>query len=198
MADLLQVALKEWEVACGALLSGELAVLVRKGGILESENAFALEHPRFLLFPTWIHQDVRMLKEPWQKGVAQVSAEPARVKLAGWAEAVQIWELGGAGFAGGIERVEEQLKGIGDLHIWNEAWVKMRAAYRPEKPLYVVALRAWRLPQVVELANTPAYAGCRSWVPLEEGVEVGGSVAALSEEKLGGIVERVERALGRG
>lgn len=197
MSDKLTVALKEWDVACRALLSGELAVLVRKGGILESENAFELEHPRFLLFPTWIHQEVRMLKEPWQRGVTQVSAEPARVKLAGWAEAVKIWELGGAGYEGGVAHVEEQLKGIGDLHIWNEAWVKMRAAYRPEKPLYVVVLRAWKLPQVVELANTPAYAGCRSWVPLEEGVDVEGSVPAISEEKLGGIVERVGRALGR-
>ena len=50
----LAVALKEWDLVITALLEGRHAVLLRKGGLLEADNQFELEHPRFLFFPTFI------------------------------------------------------------------------------------------------------------------------------------------------
>src|SRR5689334_22817537 len=73
----LQVALKEWAVVCAALASGRQIVLLRKGGIYEAAGEFELENREFLLFPTYLHQKRRMLKEPDRAGFEERSAEPA-------------------------------------------------------------------------------------------------------------------------
>ena len=51
-----RTALKEWAVACEALGRGEQVLLLRKGGISEEGREFRIEHPEFLLFPTFEHQ----------------------------------------------------------------------------------------------------------------------------------------------
>ena len=59
----------------------------------------------------------------------------------------------------------------------------MRFSYRPENPLYLLLVRAYRLAQPATLANTPAYAGCKSWVPLELPVETGDALPVLDDVK---------------
>src|SRR5438045_4945909 len=78
----LPIALKEWKLVTDALLSGRQAILLRKGGIYESGGEFELEHRRFVFFPTYIHQNLTMLKPDAQSGFAARSAEPATVNLA--------------------------------------------------------------------------------------------------------------------
>jgi hypothetical protein len=51
-----RVAFKEWAVVVDALLRGDQAIIVRKGGLLEGPNGFQIEYPEFLLFPTLFHQ----------------------------------------------------------------------------------------------------------------------------------------------
>lgn len=80
-------------------------------------------------------------------------------------------------------------------HIWDKALLDMRFSYRAEKPLYLVVVRAHRLAAPVVIANTPEYAGCRSWVPLEEGVDVSGSVA-VGEEVVQATLARVRAVFG--
>ncbi len=177
----MNIALKEWNLLGEALLSARQAILLRKGGILEANNEFELEHRRFLLFPTFVHQDVKMLKPQWRAGVTNVRDEPERVTLKGFAEVVRVWEVPS----------RAAMDELFDLHMWDTPLVDMRFAYRPEKPLYLVVVRGWRLREAVELANTAEYAGCKSWVTLEESVDTTGAVAAMEEGKLAGIVERV-------
>jgi hypothetical protein len=43
-------------------------------------------------------------------------------------------------------------------------------------------LRAYRLPEPVELPYSEAYAGCKSWIELEEPVSTQGSRPALPDE----------------
>ena len=62
-------------------------------------------------------------------------------------------------------------------------------------PLYLLIVRAYRLSKPVTLRNTPAYAGCKSWVPLTAGVEEEGSRPAMEQGKFETITERVEAAL---
>src|SRR5438093_10981103 len=52
----MRVAFKEWAVVVDALGRGEQVVILRKGGIREGRKGFAVEHERFLLFPTLFHQ----------------------------------------------------------------------------------------------------------------------------------------------
>src|SRR5258708_20024339 len=76
----LKIGLKEWASVCRALEEGRQIILLRKGGIHESAGEFELEHPQFVLFPTYLHQNLKMLKEREHPGFEPMSAEPARVK----------------------------------------------------------------------------------------------------------------------
>src|SRR5271154_4893658 len=84
------VALKEWATVCRALESGRQILLLRKGGIYEAAGEFELEHRRFLLFPTFLHQNLAMLKPVEHTGFRAVSAEPSEVRLSAAAEVTDI------------------------------------------------------------------------------------------------------------
>ena len=57
------VALQEWAAICERLGDGRQVCIVRKGGIHERGGGiFALEHDRFALLPTYLHQDAARLR----------------------------------------------------------------------------------------------------------------------------------------
>ncbi len=183
----LSIALKEWDFLISALLEGRQALLLRKGGILESDNQFELEHPRFLLFPTFIHQHPRMLKPQFCQNLPQTRAEPDLITIRGYAEVARIFEVPS----------RPQLEQLDDLHIWDAPMLDMRFHYRPEKPLYLVVLRAFKLPAPVMIKNTLEYAGCKSWVPLHDAVDISGATPAITTEALAAVTTRIEATFGR-
>ena len=77
----LQVALKEWATVCTALENGRQILLLRKGGIYEAAGEFELQNRAFLLFPTYLHQNRKMLKPEAHAGFQPVTAEPGQVRL---------------------------------------------------------------------------------------------------------------------
>lgn len=186
---MLKIALKEWAVVCDLMLEGRLALLLRKGGIHESggPGVFELEHPKFALFPSWMHQKPAMLKESVRSRVQTFASEPAEITLSGVGQVVRIWAVrnrapldpGGA---------------LDDLHCWTREQIDMRVNYRPENPLYLMAVRVYRLNSPRAMANLPEYAGCKSWVPLRDvdGVEDSGARAVMCEPEFGSVLERVE------
>jgi len=169
----LNVALKEWASVCQALEEGRQMVLLRKGGIYEAAGEFEVEHREFLLFPTYLHQNKAMLKPAEHERFEARSAEPAEVAISAACVVSDIIELKSRG----------QIDGIDDEHVWTPPLIDMRFNYRPENPLYLLLVRAHRLHQPVMLANTPAYAGCKSWVPLEHPIETGGATAVMDDVK---------------
>ena len=56
------LALKEWAVAVKSLGRGEQVLILRKGGIHRDDRDFRLVHPLFLLYPTYEHQKVELIK----------------------------------------------------------------------------------------------------------------------------------------
>jgi hypothetical protein len=184
----LGVALKEWDLVISELLAGRQAILLRKGGILEANNEFELEHRRFLFYPTFVHQDSRMVKAEKRAAIRRAAQEPGEVEIRGYGEVAKILEVP-------IERGRERVDRLMDVHVWDVPLVDMRFAYRAEKPLYVVVVRAFVLAEPVVMENTAAYAGCRSWVPLEREVQVSGAQQAMQEEALQGVVRRIEETL---
>ena len=52
----LSIAFKEWAVICRALAEGRQSLILRKGGIAEAGGQFRPEHDRFLLYPTYFHE----------------------------------------------------------------------------------------------------------------------------------------------
>src|SRR5262249_2549383 len=52
----LRHAFKEWAVVCRALADGRQTLLLRKGGIAGEVGVSRVEHNRFWLYPTYVHQ----------------------------------------------------------------------------------------------------------------------------------------------
>lgn len=167
----LQVALKEWNTVCGALESGRQMLLLRKGGIYESAGEFRLEHREFLLFPTFLHQNLNMLKPADHAGYEPLNEEPNQITIASAGVVTDIIEL----------KSREQMNRIDDEHVWTAPLLDMRFNYRPENPLYLLLIRAYRLHAPATISNTPGYAGCKSWVPLEQPIETGDALPVMDD-----------------
>src|SRR5262245_51491390 len=56
---MLRTAFKEWAVICRALAEGRQSLILRKGGIAEEGGQFRPEHERFLLYPSFFHEQHR-------------------------------------------------------------------------------------------------------------------------------------------
>jgi hypothetical protein len=171
LPDTLDTGLKEWATVCAAIGDGRQIVLLRKGGIYESSGEFELEHRQFVFFPTYLHQKLEMLKPEAQKGFEPRNAEPNQIELSLAGEVTDIIQL----------KSRQQADEIDDQHIWTAPLLDMRFDYRPENPLYLLLVRAYRLAKPVTVENTPAYAGCKSWVPLEERISTAGAKAVLDD-----------------
>ena len=78
-------------------------------------------------------------------------------------------------------RSRAQMDALDDEHVWTAPLIDMRFNYRPANPLYLLLVRAYRLAHPVTLENTPAYAGCKSWVPLDEPVETPGATPVMDD-----------------
>ena len=188
---MLDTALKEWSIVCDLLLAGELALLLRKGGIHESggPGVFELEHPRFLLYPSYVHQKPAMLKPAFRDRVELLETEPDEITFRGLGEAAKIWRVPS-------REAFDQLDG---LHCWSPAQIDMRFDYKPERPLYLMAVRAYRLAQPRTIKNHAEYAGCKSWVALRPGdvVDDRGATPVIAGEEFAAIMKRVDKAFSR-
>lgn len=184
-----QKALKEWAVVCRALESGAQSVLLRKGGIIEETRDFKLVEKRFLLYPTYEHQDLSSVQEPYRDLFRQTLDDrppPDVVRVTSWAEVTDLF------LTFDLDRV----LALAGLYAWSEDYVRMRMAYKPRKPMNLVVVRAFRLPAPVDLPYFEHYAGCKSWVPVEgDEISTAGSWPVLSDEEHPARVRRVARAL---
>jgi hypothetical protein len=183
----LPVGLKEWATVCRALETGRQTLLLRKGGISEAIGGFELENSQFLLFPTYLHQNLNMLKPEAHAGFEPHAAEPQHVKLSAAGVVTDIVRL----------KTRAQMDALDAEHVWAAPLIDMRFNYRPANPLYLLLVRAYRLPRPVTVENTPAYAGCKSWVPLEEPVNIAGAAPVLDDPSYASRRRRILDALER-
>ena len=169
----LQIALKEWATVCKALETGRQMLLLRKGGIYEAAGEFELENPQFLLFPTYLHQNLTMLKPESHEGFEAAGAEPSEVRISAAAVVTDIVQL----------KSRQQMDALVDEHVWTAPLIDMRFNYKPQNPLYLLLVRAYRLHEPMMIANTPAYAGCKSWVPLDQSIATGLAMPVLDDAR---------------
>lgn len=168
----LRIALKEWDVVCRALETGRQIILLRKGGISELGGRFEVEHRQFLMFSTFLHQSRDMLKPEAHDELGAHSAEPAMITLRIAAEVTDIVALAD----------RRQMDALDAEHIWTPVLINARFNYKPRNPLYLLLVRAYRLVEPVTIPNTAAYAGCKSWVPLEQSIDVTGARPVVDEQ----------------
>src|SRR5215210_6250217 len=184
--DTLQHALKEWAVAVRALERGETALLVRKGGI--REKAFAVPRTRFLLLPGYEHQRPELLKREYRglmDGIPDL-ADDELLRFSSFAEVAGAFEISEA----------EELSALDAHHMWTPEYAESRFRWRPKKPLTVLVLRAYLLPETIELSYRGEYGGCKSWTRLQEPVFVEGARAALPDEDFDRLVAPALGVLG--
>lgn len=182
--------LQEWAVVCRALAEGRITLTVRKGGIHERGGGlFTLEQQCFALMPTHLHQDAGRVLPAFAGdyfAAVQNDPTPGAIAIACWAEAVRIWKVGD------LERVQA----LGEELLWNRDELARRFAYRDQPWLYVVALRIHRLLQVAVIPDHPSYAGCRSWIPLKQPLQLGGSQPVLGDRDHAARIQAIDRTLG--
>ncbi len=178
--------LKEWQVAVTALLQGETILLLRKGGIRDTKGQFSLAAQEVLLLPTLEHQRLSLLKAPFQiLAVDGATADTDRVCFTGWATITHALPLAAAA----------EVAALLPYLVWNEQFVAERLGWQPDRPLYGLLLRAYRLESPLVLPRHKGYSGCRSWVKLDESVAMEDSTPALAEADYADQVNSILAAL---
>jgi hypothetical protein len=163
------IALKEWNSVIAALGSGEQFILIRKGGIADA--AFGLEANRFYLFPTNFHE-----------GGGQ---SPSPVPITHWCEVVRTWQV----------RDLDTLLRLEPLVLFDRATLEQRVRFRPDQAIYVIAVRTFELRKPANVEMKEDYGGCRSWISVDEEIDVDGSRPVLSDSDLRARIETVDALL---
>ena len=168
-------ALKEWNVAVNALEAGKIIMLLRKGGISEENNRFTVEHNQVLLYPTFEHQKPDLLKSEYSSQVEPVPSgwHPETVKISSFADITDILPV----------KDKSIIEGLFPYHIWNEDFVSDRLKFKPSQPLFVLLLKTYKLPQIIEITYRPEYGGCRSWIDLKIPINISEISPVLSQSK---------------
>ena len=187
MPSLVAIALKEWAAICRALFAGRQSLILRKGGIAEATGEFALEAKRFLLYPTFVHQQETGLRPEGQSFLDDANRDrpPAGfVRIEAWAEVT------------GIYLIRDLLPAhlIAHLHFWSDDAVEKRFHYRTPG-VNVLVLRVHRLPRAVEVAEEADYLGCKSWVPLTNGIDIAGSTPVLTDNQYRDVIGQLDTLL---
>jgi hypothetical protein len=162
-------ALKEWASVIDALGSGAQVVLIRKGGLADA--SFGVEAERFYLFPTNYHD--------------AGGAEPAHVRITHWAEVVKTWQIREAAM---LDRLES-------LTILDREAIETRYRFRPDQAINVIAVRAYRLTKPADVVMKAEYSGCRSWVSIDEEIDIDSSAPALSDDALDAQINAIDALL---
>ena len=182
----LRHALKEWAVAVEALERGETALVVRKGGI--REKTFAVPKTRFLFFKSHEHQKAAQLKPAYHDLLWSIPQrrDDEPVIFTSFAEVYRAYEVSEA----------EELEALDPHHIWTHEYAESRLKWRPKKPLTILVLRTYLLPEPIVLDYQDSYGGCKSWIELEESVPTVGSRPALEEPSFEKLVRPTLGMLG--
>lgn len=168
------IALKEWAVVCDELSAGRQVLLLRKGGILEQKHGFQIEHDTFFFYPNTEHQSREQLKpelHPRLDSYGPPARVSGKIPIAAFGKVVDIFKSGDP----------DKLRALEPLTCWTQALFDMRIQYKPEKPNFIVIVRAFKLPDPIEVPYHADYAGCHSWVPLKSPLSAEG-MPVLSDE----------------
>jgi hypothetical protein len=186
-------AFKEWAVVVRALLTGEQILDVRKGGLREDGRHFSVQASRCWLHPTVEHQREELLKPAYRRWVTETEAAAPpedEVRIDGWAELV----------AAATVTDPDELRTLDSKLIWTDEYASSRLNWKRRDPLWILAVRAYRLTEPIVVPFQPEYRGCTSWVDVAGLPADPSSVPsepALSDESFAARRKLAEQQLGR-
>jgi len=174
-------ALKETASVIEALLDGDQAVLLRKGGM--GEDGFDLEADRFLMLPT-------------RKSKKKGRYERHNDLLTD--ERFDTEEIVAAAEATSVEKVtvdpDSYPEVLLDETVFNRQGVEKKVGYKTDVLLSLVFVRVYRIEPAVALEMREEYGGCTSWVELGEQFEIDVE-PVLSDEEYREKVGRIKEVL---
>ena len=185
------VAFKEWAVICRNLAEGHQVLILRKGGIAESGGEFRPTHSRFLLEPTYFHEQHRTGIKPELLPILE-AAERARppagiLRLTHFAEVTALHHL----------TQLDQALALDPFHGWTAETVRQRFHYRTPG-LFALIVRVFALPHAVDLIDRPEYAGCKTWVELDTSVSTEQATPVLTDEEFARTQQAIKSVIGAG
>jgi hypothetical protein len=182
------VAFKEWAVICRALAEGRQSLILRKGGIAETGGGFRPEHERFLLLPTFFHEQHRSGIKPAYLPLLDAAEadrpDPGRLRFRHLAEVSLVRQVTNLG----------QALALDALHGWTADTVRQRFRYRTPG-LFVMTVRVSALPVPADVPDHAEYAGCKTWVGLADDVPTGGATPVMSDAEFASYSGAVAAAL---
>lgn len=173
-------ALKEWATVVTALESGKQTVILRKGGILETASGFKIIAKKFILFPTFEHQEEKNLKPEFHNYldiIKQNHPQNEHNKITSYAEVIDEVDI----------QSQEKIKALSDFHIWSNSYINERVNWMPDKPIKAVFLKVYKIP-AKEIPIKSEYHGCKSWININEDIQTGKAV--LSNEELNSRLQK--------
>lgn len=184
---MLKQAFKEWAVICKALAEGKQALILRKGGIADPHDTFALEASRFWLYPTYVHQQRTGIKPD---ALPLLEAAEAERPAAGVIRLTHFVEVPG------IYQVRDLFAALvlNHLHQWSEETVRKRFEYR-DPGINVLPARVYRCPRPIEVLEVPEYSGCKSWVEFDRELPTEGAVPVLEDEAFRNVLRSLDTLL---
>ena len=162
-------ALKEWSNVIDALAAGRQTILIRKGGIADA--TFGVEATQFYLYPTYFHQ-------------GESESRPV-VNITHWCEVVRSWSIRDLDLLGRLE----------PLVAIPRDTLEARYRFRPDQALHIIGVRTFALPQAAQVRFRDEYAGCRSWLSVEEEIDTQGSTPVMAEDELRRKLDSVDALL---
>ena len=182
------LALKEWAVAVKALSKGEQILILRKGGIHRADKEFRVVHPEFLLYPTYEHQRRELVQSTSHLDLERTLIEnenPKLIEFSHWCKVTDKFEVS----------EQDVLDNIAPYHIWTYDYASKRLRWRPKQPLTIALLRMYSMEHPQSLSVLDEYGGCKSWVELEQEVQLGEMTPVLSDEEYEAQANVIRRAL---
>lgn len=180
---MLSNALKEWASVCHTLTTGQQILILRKGGIAEPSGDLTVSSQRFWLYPTYVHQQKHALKSEYHAAFDQIEQDKP-VK-----EIVQIQHFAELVHTEYLENVEQALIYANQQPLTEET-VRSRFEYR-RPGLHVFVLRVFQIPTVIEIHETPEYAGCKSWVELTPPLLTESAIPVLNDSEFDSFFQQL-------
>jgi hypothetical protein len=182
------LAFKEWAAVCAALAAGRQTIILRKGGIHEGPGGFQPRFPAFWLYPTNFHQGAVALTPDAADCIQMAQAEqpPAStIRLHHLAVVKEVIEL----------NQETTALALAGLHIWSQDTVRQRFHYR-RPGQFVLLVRVYRALRPHAIAESPEFAGCKTWVQLPGALALESPQPVLTTESFAEAAAAVHRAVG--
>jgi hypothetical protein len=163
--------LKEWQVVADAILEEKHLVLLRKGGILDSQYDFPPNKREFVIFPTYEHQKIEYIKPQYQYLYKQ-SDERYQITL--FCKLIECFPI----------QEKKYLEYLVDYTIYTYEFLEMKFNYRPLEPLNVLFIEPYKLVSPKEVEYNEHLRGCKSWVELGQIEGLDDKVLIFSNETM--------------